>query len=590
MATIPAAGYISNAARTQSEVQTALEDIVASLRQVPGAGQVGLSHTLSGDAITPAGSGGVIVVDTEASAATDDLKNIITTNYPDGSCLFLRNANNARFVVAKHLGGGAGQLNLDRSVDYTLDDTNKWLLVQRRGADWYEILRGPIRMTSLTMAKSSTFTVNKEDLGKVALCTGTFTANLLAATAAGSGFVIGIRNVSTGTITIDPNSSELIDGAATLLVLPGWSYLLVCDGTAWRSIAATGPVPAENPVINGTMEVWQRGTSFVSPTNGVTAADRWRWAIAGAGIVTINRSTNVPTIAQAGVLLNYSLEVDVTTVDASIATGDFYGLVHRIEGGTWRHFAQRQFTVSFWVSSSKTGIHCVAFRNAATTDRSYIAEYTINSANTWEYKQITVTASPSAGNWNYANGTGLELAFMLAAGATYQTTANAWQTGDFLATSSQVNCLDSTSNFFRLASVKLELGPIATPLDVVGADVELVRCLRYYQKSFAYATAPVQNAGSNTGEFVFTCPVGASTLFNSVTIPVSLPMRSAPTITTYNPNAANIHVRNRNTNTDCTGTTGYNAGEKSFALQATTPAGTTTSHTMVVHWAAESEL
>lgn len=283
MATIPIAGYLSNAARTQLEMQQGLEDLVASLRQIPGAGEPETYQVIVSGTLTPPGSAGIVLVDTEGLTATDDLTNVDMTNYPDGSCLVLRNAQQGRAVTIKHLAGGAGQVNLDRSVDYVMDDEHKWVLLHRRGTDWYEVFRGPVRWTSFTVAKSSGFTVANEHVGNVFACTGTFTAALTAAASLGNGFICGIQNVSTGQITIDPNASELIDGAATLVVLPGWSYMLVCDGIAWRTISATGPQPAKNPIINGTMEVWQRGTSFAAVANGTYTADRWRYNASGQG-------------------------------------------------------------------------------------------------------------------------------------------------------------------------------------------------------------------------------------------------------------------------------------------------------------------
>lgn len=589
MATIPAAGYISNAARTLSQVQTALEDIVASLRQMPGAAQAEIVSTISAGSITPPGSAGVILVDTEAAAATDDLTNVVTTNYPDGSMIVLRNANIARVVTAKQLAGGAGQLNLDRSADYVMDDEKKWVLLQRRGADWYEVFRGPIRLTGFTVAKSSAFTVQKEDLGKVMVCTGTFTASLTAVAGVGNGFVSIIRNVGTGIVTIDPSGSELVNGATTLQVWPGWSYALVCDGSAWYAIGSTGPVSAENPIINGSMEIWQRGTAFTSIANASYSADRWEWGQVGAGVVNVNRSTSVPAVAASGIFFNYSYEVDVTTADATIAAGDLYVVSHKIEGGNWRHFAQRDMTLSFWVLSTKTGTHCVAFRNAAVADRSYIGTYTVNATNTWEWKSITVPASPSAGSWNYTTSIGLMITFGLAVGSTYQTTAGAWQVGDFYGSSAQVNCLDSTSNFFRLTGVKLEVGSNATPLDVYSYDTELVRCQRYYQKSFLTSTTPAQNTGNNTAEVSFPQPVAASTAFANITIPL-LPMRAAPTVTLFNPNAANAQIRNRATSTDCSASTTTNVTEKGFTLSATSPAATSVGQQLVVHWTASAEM
>lgn len=592
MATIPAASYISNSARTQGEVKQGLEDTIASLRQVPGAAQVELSNTILSGSITPAGSGGVLVIDTEASAATDDLTNIVTTNYPDGACLLIRNNNNTRFVVCKQAAGGGGQLQLDRSADYVLDDTKKWLLIQRRGADWYEIVRGPVRMTTLTVAKSATFTIQKEDLGKTFLCTGTYTVAAVAAAGLGNGFLVTLRNVSTGTLTFDPNSSELIDGATTLAILPGSSMMLACDGAAWSSVAAKIPQePAVNPIINGTMEVWQRGTAFAAITSGAYAADRWRWGAVGAGVVTINRSTNVPTVAQAGVLFNYSLEVDVTTADASIAAGDFYVVSQRIEGYHWRHFAQRQLTLSFWAMSPKTGTHCVACRNnaTATPDRCYIGTYTINAADTWEYKTVTLSASPSAGTWDYTTGAGLEVAFALAAGSTFQTTAGAWQTGNFYGTSAQVNVMDSTANFFRLTGVKLELGPVATPLAPSSFADELARCQRYYQKSFSYASEPVQNVGTVSGAAQTRSPVGA-TVSMGIPLPFKTLFRGLPTLTSYNPSAANAQVRNVSNGTDSTGIVFDAGGESATDIAFVTSGTTTVGHHVAVHWTADAEL
>ena len=497
MATLPAAAYFNNSARTEGEFKQAQEDFLAGVKQIPGSGVAELTATISSGSITPAGSGGVVVIDTEAAAATDDLTNIATTNYPDGSMLLIRNSNAARFVVVKHLAGGAGQMNLDRSGEYTLDDTKKWLLLQRRSADWYEVFRGPQRDLML-----------------------------------------------------------------------------------------------QSPIINGAMEIWQRNTTFTGVATGVYTADRWLVRHSSAAVFNVNRSTNVPTLAQAGVLFNYSYEVDITTADASIAAGDFAMIGQVIEGFNWRHFAQRQFTLSFWVMSTKTGTHCVSVRNnpTGTPDRTYIGTYSIAVTNTWEYKTVTVVASPSAGTWNYTNSGGVEIGFTLATGSTYHTTAGAWQTGNFLGTSAQVNCLDSTSNFFRVTGVRMEVGPIATPYAFVDFETELERCQRYYQKSFAQGTSPIQNAGVNTGEYIFPQHVGASSVFNAEGTALIKRMRAAPSIQYWNPAALNAQVRNTNTNTDCTGTGSTQIGEYHFTITATTPAGSSQSETLRVHWTAEAEL
>lgn len=242
MPVFPVVNYISNAARTEGQVKTALEDTIAATKQIPGAGVLELFPTISGGSITPNGGGGVYIIDTEAASATDDLANIITTNHPDGSMILIRNANAARLVVVKSLAGGAGQMNLDRVADYTLDDTKKWLLLQRRGTDWFEIFRSPARATIPVLAKSATYTVAKEDIGKLISCTGTFTLSLLAVATSGNGFAFFVKNTGVGVITIDPNSAELINGVATMVLTPGRWALCICDGTAWTALNNAGPL------------------------------------------------------------------------------------------------------------------------------------------------------------------------------------------------------------------------------------------------------------------------------------------------------------------------------------------------------------
>lgn len=238
MATIPAAGQISDSLRTEGEVKADLEAVIASLRQVPGAASVELAVTIAGGSITPAGGGGIIVVDTEAAAATDDLANILQTNYPDNACILVRNANAARVVTLKHAATGSGQMFFDRSVDHVLDDTKKWMLLQRRGSDWHEVLRGPSRLAMPVVVKSANFTIQKEDAGKVFICDDILTVSFAAAASLGAGFCVGLINTSapSNDVTLDPSGSERVDERTSLRLSRGRGTLLVCDGTDFWTI------------------------------------------------------------------------------------------------------------------------------------------------------------------------------------------------------------------------------------------------------------------------------------------------------------------------------------------------------------------
>ena len=327
------------------------------------------------------------------------------------------------------------------------------------------------------------------------------------------------------------------------------------DHTHGTSSAVGGP----GPIINGAFQVWQRGTSFVAPASLDYTADRFKYGKSGTMVHTVSRSTDVPTVAQAAILAPFSYLVDCTTVDSSIAAGDLAIITQNIEGSNFLNLAQRDFIVSFWVKATKTGIHCMAFQNSG-GDRSYVVEYTVNTTATWELKTVAVTASPTAGTWDYTTGIGLRVHWVLACGSTYQTTAGAWQTGDFLATSNQVNATDSTANDFRLALVKIEPGSAATPFVMPDYQQELARCQRYYHKSYDLADAP----GTVTNNGVIAYVSGSSTFGEygpNVTYPTR--MRAIPTATVYSPNSGTSGKKYNASDTVDENMTGYNvAGEQ----------------------------
>lgn len=139
MASLPASGAIT-AIASNAAGQTLFEQLRDWLSQLPASAEVQL--TISAGSITPATRDqGSIKVETEAAAASDDLSNIATTNVSDGGLLLLRAANASHTVVVKHAAGGAGQMALQYDADFSLDDTDKWLLIKRVGADWIEVNR-----------------------------------------------------------------------------------------------------------------------------------------------------------------------------------------------------------------------------------------------------------------------------------------------------------------------------------------------------------------------------------------------------------------------------------------------------------------
>jgi hypothetical protein len=147
------------------------------------------------------------------------------------------------------------------------------------------------------------------------------------------------------------------------------------------------------------------------------------------------------------------------------------------------------FTLSFWVRSSLTGLYGVGFQNSAQS-RSYVGTYTINSANTWEQKSITV-AGDTSGTWIGAtNGIGLSLEFDLGSASSYNQTAGSWGTvSNARRTSSCVNWANTASATFYITGVQLEKGSTATSFDYRDYGRELIMCQRYYQLADGFGGA-----------------------------------------------------------------------------------------------------
>lgn len=249
----------------------------------------------------------------------------------------------------------------------------------------------------------------------------------------------------------------------------------------------------DGPIINGGMNVHQRAQNIVAPANAAYTLDQWQYSGTGVAQVTvIQDSTSIPAFSDYGASKAAScITVDVTTADTSITGADLVMIQQNIEGYNWAPYAGRQFTLGFWVKSTVTGTYCVAFRGAG---YSYVAEYTINVSNTWEYKTITVPPL-ALGTWNLTTTAGLIVSFVIACGPTYHAPAPLyWYGGTLLATSSQANGVSSTSNFFSLWGVKIGLGPYVAPYITPSYQQELVQCQRYYveyKPLSGYLVAPI---------------------------------------------------------------------------------------------------
>jgi len=259
-----------------------------------------------------------------------------------------------------------------------------------------------------------------------------------------------------------------------------------------------------NLVINGAMQVAQRGTSVTGVTgDGYQAVDRWRTNSGSLGTFTLSQSTDAPD----GFATSH--KYDCTTADASPAAGDFLIFEQRVEAQNLQQLnygtsSPNRITLSFYVKSNKTGTYIaeLALPDASNNSNNQ-QSYTINSANTWERKTLSYVGNTTDAI-NNDNGIGMNVFFWLGAGSNFTSgtlTQNTWaNTSAANRAVGQVNLADSTSNEWLITGVQLELGEQATPFEHRSFGDELARCQRY----FAYAQAGITGAAVSSTHLCLT--------------------------------------------------------------------------------------
>lgn len=286
-----------------------------------------------------------------------------------------------------------------------------------------------------------------------------------------------------------------------------------------------------NRIINGSMDVWQRGTSATGAT--YLAADRWASDQANT---THTRSTSVPS----GFL--YSLQVSASS-GTSVA-------FQKIESINCLDLAGQTVTISFWAkSASGTPSLNTDLRHATAGVDNYSSfgfsgSTSVTLSTTWTRYSYNVNVNATYG----ANG--LALFF-------YNI---------------------STATFF-IAGVQVELGSYATPFERRMFDVEYNMCRRYFEKSYNLSMVP----GTADMSHLFTTSPDGYSLQPGVVFAVE--KRVAPTITLYSTNGASGNIRRWDASNQVA--SGGHAHTNGFLPQGS---GITANVFYAFHWTASAEI
>lgn len=232
----------------------------------------------------------------------------------------------------------------------------------------------------------------------------------------------------------------------------------------------------KNRIINGDMRIDQRNAGASSTAgNGTYAQDRWLNYFSGVTFTT-QQSSTVPA--------GFAKSI-VYTVSSGSAAPTYAFFRQIIEGNnvadlSWGTASASAISISFWVRSSVTGIYSLSVTNGA-SNRCYAAQYTINSANTWEQKTVTI-AGDTTGTWATDNTAGLTLSFNLGSPSGRLIAAGSWGTtyGDGATGSTGAATFANTNGAtFYITGVQLEKGSTATSFDYRPYGTELALCQRY---------------------------------------------------------------------------------------------------------------
>ena len=273
------------------------------------------------------------------------------------------------------------------------------------------------------------------------------------------------------------NTIKKADGTGSLTV-PAESGTVVTT--------ASPSLGRRNLIINGAMQVAQRGSSDSANSNGF-GVDRFKGSVAAMDNLVTSYTQESPTDLPG---FTNSLRVTISTPESALASDELLRMLHYIEGQNCQGFkygtsSAESVTLSFWVKGSVTGTYAVSvYCDASAGSRAIGSTYTINSANTWEYKTITFVGDTVRAIDN-DNSEGFRINWILSAGSNFTSTDNtSWGTysGGKLAYGHTANTFVTTTNAtWNITGVQLEVGSVATPFEHRSYGEELALCQRYYQ-------------------------------------------------------------------------------------------------------------
>jgi len=289
-----------------------------------------------------------------------------------------------------------------------------------------------------------------------------------------------------------------------------------------------GALSNRNLIINGAMQVAQRGDQTGVTASDTYFVDRFLYSGVDEGTWSLTQSTDVPS----GSGFTKSAKLEITTADSSMASSDFAQLRYNVENQDIKHVLKgtanaKELTLSFWVKSSLAQDFKFRIRDShSATQRQIIKSYTVAASNTWQKEVITFAGDTGGDDFSGATDTSSNfiLQWMLGGSTDYQggTASGNWEDFDSTKFDATDTFLTTVNSTFYITGVQLEVGDTATPFEHRSYGDELARCQRYYYE-------PTNLASTNRYAIWQGRVVSGETYNDTFYLPV--PMRASPTYT-----------------------------------------------------------
>ena len=342
--------------------------------------------------------------------------------------------------------------------------------------------------------------------------------------------------------------------------------------TKWALISQGASVPAvytnipgANRVVNGDFQVWQRGTSIAVPASTtIYTADRWQVSTGASQACTVSQQFGPVITTMFGQVQRNAGQTGTSVIRfCTSLTIDMCGFLNsQILTLSFNAKCGANFSAGSSIMTTKV------YSGTGTTDISGINGAFVGSAQVISQSTTLTTSSVAFSYTTAAVGACTQFAIEFSYTPVGTAGANDW---------------------FSVSFVQLEKGVAATPLQPATFAQQLNACKEFYQKSFAYGTVPAQNVGTGTGEIYFPATIAAATVNASPSFILPVTMHASPTVTLFNPAAANAQIRDETAAADFTASSAV-VSPSSVAFKGTGAVGTLVGDICGVHYTAEAEL